>query len=685
MAYNPLPPLGQATKSASLPVTLASDQGAVTVTVSSSALPTGAATEATLSAMSSKLPASLGQKLMAASLAVVLASDQSALPVTGTFWQATQPVSIAATVAVSGPLTDTQLRASAVPVSVATLPLPTGAATEATLSAASAKLPATLGQKAMAASMAVVLASDQSTVPVSVASLPLPSGAATEATLSAMSAKLPATLGQKAMTASMAVVLASDQAAIPVTQSGTWNIGTVTTVTTVSTVTSLTQMNGQAIAMGTGVRTAGTQRVTIATDDLVPISAASLPLPTGAATEATLSAQSAKFPASLGQKTMANSFAVTLASDQSTVPVYRANATLAATQITALDAVVAAPAGAGATVSGASTAGSLVSLALTGGESSVDIFTTGGNYTGTVYFEGSVNSGNGTTGSWISLQGQRLGIAETTLAIGHTAAGAAANNIYRVPCAGFTYLRCRLVGSALTTGPTILMVASAGVNSVTLTSSLPTGANVIGSLVANQSVNLAQIAGTATSVNSGNKDAGTQRTVVATDQLAIALWGHGATAAAVPSNIVYHGGRGTTSNPTAVTDGQAVGLMTDKLGRLVTVTSHVRDLCGDQRTNVAVNTETTVVSAGAAGVFRDLTYILITTAGAAAQTITLKDSTGGTTRMVINYPNAAVAPGSPFFVTFNPPLKQTTAANNWTVTQGTATACNYSIGYVENK
>lgn len=38
------------------------------------------------------------------------------------------------------------------------------------------------------------------------------------------------------------------------------------------TVTSLTQMNGQAIAMGTGVRTAGTQRVTIATDDVVPVS-----------------------------------------------------------------------------------------------------------------------------------------------------------------------------------------------------------------------------------------------------------------------------------------------------------------------------------------------------------------------------------------------------------------------------
>lgn len=40
----------------------------------------------------------------------------------------------------------------------------------------------------------------------------------------------------------------------------------------VATVTSLTQMNGAAIAMGTGTRSAGTQRVTIATDDIVPAS-----------------------------------------------------------------------------------------------------------------------------------------------------------------------------------------------------------------------------------------------------------------------------------------------------------------------------------------------------------------------------------------------------------------------------
>lgn len=44
------------------------------------------------------------------------------------------------------------------------------------------------------------------------------------------------------------------------------------TVTTVSTVTNLSQLGGQAVTMGTGVRDAGTQRVTIATNDIVPAS-----------------------------------------------------------------------------------------------------------------------------------------------------------------------------------------------------------------------------------------------------------------------------------------------------------------------------------------------------------------------------------------------------------------------------
>jgi len=46
---------------------------------------------------------------------------------------------------------------------------------------------------------------------------------------------------------------------------------TLSAVTTVSTVTNLSQMGGAAISLNTGVRDAGTQRVTIATNDSVPV------------------------------------------------------------------------------------------------------------------------------------------------------------------------------------------------------------------------------------------------------------------------------------------------------------------------------------------------------------------------------------------------------------------------------
>lgn len=57
--------------------------GELQVDVLSSALPSGAATETTLSSINGKL-ATLGQKAMAGSTPVVIASDQSAIPITGT-------------------------------------------------------------------------------------------------------------------------------------------------------------------------------------------------------------------------------------------------------------------------------------------------------------------------------------------------------------------------------------------------------------------------------------------------------------------------------------------------------------------------------------------------------------------------------------------------------------------------
>lgn len=324
--------LGQKTMANSAPVVLASDQSAIPVTqsgawsvsVSSSALPTGASTEATLSALNAKFN-SLGQKTMANSAPVVLASDQSAIPVTQsgtwTVQQGTPPWQVVGNVASAA--TDSGN------------PVKTGAVFNTTQPTVSN------GQRVDAqatARGALIVATGADTFNVAVSSAALPTGAATEATLAALNAKFNS-LGQKTMANSAPVVIASDQSSIPVaaTQSGTWTVqqgtppwsvaGNVASGaadsgnpvktggpfnTTQPTVTNGQRVDTQHTARGAVIVAAGVEPF-----NTVVTSAA---LPTGAATEATLAALSAKFN-SLGQKTMANSAPVVLASDQSAIPV----------------------------------------------------------------------------------------------------------------------------------------------------------------------------------------------------------------------------------------------------------------------------------------------------------------------------------------------------------------------------
>ncbi len=84
----------------------------------------------------------------------------------------------------------------------------------------------------------------------------LPTGAATETTLATLLSSSTFTgrintQGQKTMAASTPVVLASDQSAIPVSQSGTWNVGTVTTVSTITNVVHVDDNAGSLTVDGT--------------------------------------------------------------------------------------------------------------------------------------------------------------------------------------------------------------------------------------------------------------------------------------------------------------------------------------------------------------------------------------------------------------------------------------------------
>jgi len=188
---------------------------------------------------------------------------------------------------------------------------------------------------------------------------------------------------------------------------------------------------------------------------------------------------------------------------------------------------------------------------------------------------------------------------------------------------------------------------------------------------------LASIAGTATVTAA----AGVQKVgIVGNANAAV----DGAIGSAPPANALQIAPKAATANPTNATAGNAVALMADKAGRLVVTEANVRENVAVQQTTVAATSETTFVTAGGAGVFNDLAKLIITTAGAAAATLTIKDATAGTTRMILDYPNAALAPGTPLVLDFVPPLPQAAAANNWTVTNSVATATHITAVFVKN-
>jgi hypothetical protein len=402
---------GQKTAANSTPVVLASDQSTLAVSAANLPLPTGAALDTTLTggtqrtkitdgtnnaALASSSPAGTEQGLIVRNIpsgTQTVSGTITASQATAANLNATVVGSGSAGTPASGVITVQGISGgTAQPVSATSLPLPTGAATETTLGnvAKDATITArlgTLGQKTAANSTPVVLASDQSalsvsgtitanigtsgslaldatitggsqrskltdgtnnvavssgpagtecglitrnipygTQTISATSLPLPSGASTESTLSALSGKF-GSLGQKAMTGSAPVVISSDQSAIPVSGSITANVGTTNGLALDATLTGGTQVskigNGTITAQLLASTPAGTENALVVRN--IPsgtqaVSAASLPLPTGASTEATLSALSGKF-GSLGQKAMAGSTPIVIASDQSAIPI----------------------------------------------------------------------------------------------------------------------------------------------------------------------------------------------------------------------------------------------------------------------------------------------------------------------------------------------------------------------------
>lgn len=103
---------------------------------------------------------------------------------------------------------------------------------------------------------------------------------------------------------------------------------------------------------------------------------------------------------------------------------------------------------------------------------------------------------------------------------------------------------------------------------------------------------------------------------------------------------------------------------------------------GRQVTTITGTSETTIVTAGSSGVFRDLFMLLLTNSSATATVVTIKDATAGTTVMTLAVP-AGQTVG--YTLPACDAARQSSSANNWTATLGTSvTSLFVSAFYVEN-
>lgn len=122
--------------------------------------------------------------------------------------------------------------------------------------------------------------------------------------------------------------------------------------------------------------------------------------------------------------------------------------------ITTPDIVVAAPDTSGTLLSGASTAGSLVALALPGGDASFTAMVTGLT-AGALYFEGSLDSTTGTDGHWAPIAAQRIGLSNRS-EVRITSGG-----LFRGDASSLAWVRVRAVGALTGTPGVSLRVSDA--------------------------------------------------------------------------------------------------------------------------------------------------------------------------------------------------------------------------------
>lgn len=136
---------------------------------------------------------------------------------------------------------------------------------------------------------------------------------------------------------------------------------------------------------------------------------------------------------------------------------------------------------------------------------------------------------------------------------------------------------------------------------------------------------------------------------------------HDAVDSGNPTKIGCHA---RTTNRTAVADADRADVVCDDNGQLVVTPMAPRDrVVRSGVVTVSTTTETTLLAAGGAGVFRDLTYLKCTNNSATLVRVDLRDATAGT--VIDSW--ALAASGGGFNLAFSVPYAQASANNNWTI------------------
>jgi hypothetical protein len=154
-----------------------------------------------------------------------------------------------------------------------------------------------------------------------------------------------------------------------------------------------------------------------------------------------------------------------------------------------------------------------------------------------------------------------------------------------------------------------------------------------------------------------------------------------ATGSAVPANAYYAASLAKTSLPTAASDGNLTGAMSDKFGRLVALTNAMRDLVGSATITLSsTTTETTLVGA-TASVFHDLTAVTVSNTSATAARVDFRDNTGGSVIFPLYVPAGDVRG-----IVFQVPQPQTSVNTNWSA-QSSASVADLRIfaQFISNK